>query len=104
MYRIDRLSPVAGFTFDDQTNDLFEREPFIAEFNIIGDNFNFVLANIHADPDFAATEIGFLPLVVDAAKNTFPGENEIIVLGDFNADCDYFDEDGECLLRTSEYN
>jgi deoxyribonuclease-1-like protein len=71
--------------------DLFEREPFVAEFKVTSGNFGFVLINIHTKPEDATAEIGHLPEVMaDAAA--LLGEKDVICLGDFNADGSYFNE------------
>ena len=104
MYRVSKIVCGESYTYNDSASDLFHREPFIASFRTVDGNFDFVLATIHTDPDEATEEIDSLPLVVDDAKAHFPGELDIIVLGDFNADCSYFDEDdATCPLRDPSY-
>ncbi len=103
MYRKNTLIPKDSFTFDD-TSDLFEREPYVAAFSTPNGKFDFVLINIHTDPDYAGQEINDLTLAVDAAQTKFQGESDILVLGDFNADCSYFDENGTSLLKTFEFD
>jgi len=75
--------------------DPFHREPYIASFR--GGNFDFTLVGIHTKPDPKGTrtysEISHLTGVVDSISAMNPNEKDIIVLGDFNADGDYFDED-----------
>jgi len=84
-------------------DDVFEREPYIASFKI--SNFDFVLVGIHTKPDDAYNELGNLTLVVSSIQAANPNEKDIIVMGDFNADGSYFDEDNTSnLLKTSEYN
>jgi integrase len=81
-------------------DDVFEREPFVARFQAKVGRFTFVLINIHAKPDDAAAEIYALAEVVSHARTRYPGEEDFIVLGDLNADCDYFgEEDSSFLLR-----
>jgi len=81
----------------------FLREPFLARFTT-ANGFDFVLVAIHTSPSLAAAEIGALPHVVDYGRDQFPDEQDFVVLGDFNADCGYYDEaGGECPLRTVEY-
>lgn len=84
----------------DDTEDVFEREPYIASF--IAGNFDFTLVGIHTKPDDAVHEIGNLTLVFDSLKAST--EQDIIALGDFNADGSYYDEDdtGE-PLRAAGY-
>lgn len=74
----------------DDEGDVFEREPYIAGF--VAGEFDFTLVGIHAKPDDAVTEIGSLTLVFDAIK-AGQDDQDIIALGDFNADSSYYDED-----------
>jgi deoxyribonuclease-1-like protein len=90
------------YTYPDP-NDLFHREPFVAEFKARNGNFDFVLITIHTDPDTATQEITDLPAVVENAMGRFQGEGDFIIMGDLNADCDYFNEDSESPLRSSDY-
>jgi endonuclease/exonuclease/phosphatase family metal-dependent hydrolase len=84
-------------------NDMFHREPYVSEFKAKNGHFDFVLINIHTDPDTTTQEINDLPKVVDDAKGRYQGEEDFIVMGDLNADCGYFDEDGSSLLKSSDY-
>ena len=74
-------------------NDVFEREPYIASFR--SGDFDFTLVGIHAKPDDADSEIGHLADIVDSILAENPNEKDIIVMGDFNADGSYFDEDND---------
>ncbi len=85
------------------SNDIFQREPYVAEFKVKNGDFDFVLITIHTDPDTATQEINDLPKVVEDAKSRYPGEGDFIVMGDLNADCDYFKENSQSPLRSSEY-
>ncbi len=78
------------------TKDVFEREPFISCFE--SGSFDFCLVNIHTKPDDAKTEIQALEDVVIDIK-----EKDVIVLGDFNADGDYFSESTTTGFRDNEY-
>ena len=84
----------------DDTGDVFEREPYIASFT--AGNFDFTLVGIHTKPDDAEHEIGNLTIVFNDLLEL--DEQDIIALGDFNADGSYYDEDdtGE-PLRAPEY-
>lgn len=84
-------------------NDMFHREPYVANFKAKNSSFDFVLINIHTDPDETIQEINDLPKVVENAKSRYQGEGDFIIAGDLNADCSYFDEDSSSLLRSSEY-
>jgi len=92
----------SDYVYND-VNDVFEREPYIAGFK--AGNFDFVLVGIHTKPNDAYNEIGNLTLVVSSIQTANPNENDIIVMGDFNADGSYFDEDDTSnLFKASEYN
>ena len=85
------------------TNDLFQREPYVGEFKANNGNFDFVLITIHTDPDTANQEISDLPKVVDDAKSRYQAEGDFIIMGDLNADCNYFKENGQSPLRSADY-
>jgi deoxyribonuclease-1-like protein len=85
------------------SNDIFQREPYVSEFKAKNGNFDFVLITIHTDPDMATQEINDLPKVVEDAKSRYQGEGDFIVMGDLNADCDYFKESSQSPLRSSDY-
>ncbi len=87
-----------------QGTDPFHREPFIIWFEGIHDPVSAVCAVIHADPDEATEEIDALADVVDWIYATYPSEPNVIVMGDFNADGRYFDEESYTPLRASEYH
>jgi len=92
----------SDYVYND-VDDVFEREPYIASFKI--GNFDFVLVGIHTKPDDAYNEIGNLTSVVSSIQMANPNENDIIVMGDFNADGSYFDEDDTSnLFKASEYH
>lgn len=61
----------------------------IARFRVRGppakEAFTFTLINIHTDPDETKTEILALQDAFKAVKKTQNGEDDIILLGDFNA-------------------
>jgi endonuclease/exonuclease/phosphatase family metal-dependent hydrolase len=90
------------YVFND-SNDLFEREPFVANFKAKNSSLDFVSITIHTKPENATQEINNLSLVVDDAKNRSPNESDFIIMGDLNADCDYFDENSQSPLKSSDY-
>lgn len=90
------------YTYPD-SNDRFQREPYVANFKVKNGNFDFVLVTIHTDPDTAAQEINELPMVVDDARSKYPGEGDFIVMGDLNADCTYFNKNSQSPLKSSDY-
>lgn len=101
MYRTDTLQTTGSYTFDD-TADIFERPPYIAYFKVINGKFDFVLIDIHTAPDAATAEISGLPAVITDAKQHF-NEQDVITLGDFNADCDYFNENSYSTIFDPAY-
>ncbi len=103
VYNTQTMQPIGSpYTYQD-TNDLFQREPYISEFKTKNGNFNFVLITIHTDPDTATQEINDLPKVVEDARSKYQGEGDFIIMGDLNADCNYFDENGQSSLKSNEY-
>ena len=91
-YNTETVELIQGsdYVYED-TGDAFEREPYIASFRSGG--FDFTLVGVHTKPDDAYNEIGNLTLVVHSIMEMNPGEEDIIILGDLNADGSYYDED-----------
>jgi endonuclease/exonuclease/phosphatase family metal-dependent hydrolase len=98
-----RLVPGSNYTFQDPSSgtstDLFQREPFVAHFQVVNGTFDFVLIVIHTEPDGTPQELGYLPLVLTDARNHFPAENDFIMLGDMNADCSYLSQSEAAALQ-----
>ncbi len=91
----------SAYVYND-TGDVFEREPYVASFRSGG--FDFTLVGVHVKPDDAENEIGNLTLVVASILSMNPGEGDVIVMGDFNADGGYFDEDGPSPFKGRDYS
>lgn len=64
----------------------WERPPYIVKFNY--EDLDFYVYNIHIKPDEVVSEMEHLEDIVVDVGNT-------IVLGDLNADCDYYDNSKE---------
>ncbi len=88
---VDRTSM---YSIDDR-GDYFQRPPFVASFRIRGpppeQAFTFTLIDVHTEPDEAAEEINALAQVYKAVRSASRDElghteDDIIMLGDFNAD------------------
>ncbi len=79
-------------------NDVFEREPFSVY--VKTDGYDFSLITAHIKPDDAEREISYLNLVINyfIHKNK---DRDFILLGDFNADCNYYNENKETLRQYS---
>jgi endonuclease/exonuclease/phosphatase family metal-dependent hydrolase len=82
-----------GGLYDDSISDHFQREPFVARFKTKQGTFTFVLIAIHTRPDTAVEEIAALEHVIKWARARYPGEDDFIALGDFNAGCEYASEE-----------
>ena len=79
----------AIYTVQDR-NDLLHREPLVACFRARGpppnEAFTFTLVNVHTDPDEVPQEVDALADVVRAVRSDGRGEDDILLLGDLNAD------------------
>jgi endonuclease/exonuclease/phosphatase family metal-dependent hydrolase len=80
---------VALYTVADP-GDLLHREPLVGSFRVRGpppgEAFTFTLINIHTDPDLARQEVDALAQVERAVRADGRGEDDVILLGDLNAD------------------
>lgn len=92
IYDTARLRPSDRYvyTLPDKHED-FHREPFVARFHFIGEApggrqpWSFTLINIHTDPDEIAWELNRLDDAFVAVQRDRSGEDDYILLGDFNA-------------------
>ncbi|MDD3043407.1 MAG: endonuclease/exonuclease/phosphatase family protein [Methanosarcinaceae archaeon] len=84
--------------------DPFHRDPYIASFETLEGDFDFTLITVHTDPDEATGEINALADVAAYAREIYPDEDDFMVMGDFNADGSYFDENGNSSLSTETYS
>ena len=103
-YNTETVEFILGsdYVYDD-VDDVFEREPYVASFR--SENFDFTVVGIHTKPDDAYAEIGNLTSVVSSIEIRNQNEKDIIVMGDFNADGDYFNEDDfSNPFRDSKFN
>lgn len=68
---------------------LLHREPLVATFRTRVDPaqaFTFTLINMHTDPDIVSEEMDVLAEVYRVVRRSGRGEDDIILLGDFNTD------------------
>lgn len=89
IYRKSKLELVKSYSYHDPA-DAFEREPFVAIFKptYSGKTLSeFALVGIHTKPTDAVAEIQHLNVVAEYIVKE--GTKDIILMGDFNADCDY---------------
>ncbi|NXE06876.1 DNAS1 protein, partial [Lophotis ruficrista] len=93
IYRSDLVSVLGSYYYDDGCEpcgtDTFSREPFIVKFSSPTTQVEeFVMVPLHAQPDSAAEEIDALYDVYTDVVDKWATDN-ILLLGDFNADCSY---------------
>ncbi len=83
--------------------EAFARPPLLARFSTLA-GFDFVLADVHISPDDAQAEIDELVYVMKYGRDRWPSQKDVIILGDLNADCSYFSEEGNLSpLRQPHY-
>lgn len=78
--------------------DPFHREPYMVTVDAVDGSFDATLIVIHTDPDEATAEINALADVMAYAVTNY-GDPDVILMGDFNADGSYFDEDSVTPLH-----
>ena len=100
-----------GFLYNDTESDYFQREPYVASFELLNasgnsSGFDFTLVTIHTKPAVALEEINALHTVVESYRENNSAETDLIILGDFNADCSYANsqELWESPMRLPQYN
>ena len=91
-YRTSHFQFDSAWLHNDSELDEFQREPFISSFNLLSENGTILedmtFITIHTKPANAVNETAALHNVVETYKQNST-ESDIIVLGDFNADCSY---------------
>ena len=94
-----------AYLYDDRSLDLlaiqtypeiadeFEREPYLALWQVKGGQ-RFVTIGLHARPSDVDAELAELQTVVSYVKELW-NEESIIIMGDLNADCDYYNPEAQ---------
>ncbi|XP_066931716.1 deoxyribonuclease gamma-like [Clytia hemisphaerica] len=91
IFRSDLLTCIDSFTFNDHF-DVFEREPYVVRFKSdLAAIKEFAVAGIHTSPRDATNEVSNLTKVYDAIQQKWRLDN-VIIMGDFNAGCDFVKE------------
>lgn len=85
------VAPIAEYVYPDP-NDVLERSPHTVHFQSLRGWFDFVVINNHMAPGDAEAEIEYTPYIVELVEQEF-NEPDVIILGDFNADGSYYDEE-----------
>lgn len=77
------------YTVEDPRDEV-HREPLVGWFRAKGppaeEAFTFTLVNLHTDPDHVKEELTAMRYLVDDVRNDGREEDDVILLGDFNAD------------------
>lgn len=109
-YNTTVFSPINGSLYNDSESDLFQKEPYLGSFELLNasgnsSGFDFTLITIHTKPSIAMEEIDALHTVVQDYQEQNPEEPDIIILGDYNADCSYAssEELWSSPMRNSNY-
>jgi endonuclease/exonuclease/phosphatase family metal-dependent hydrolase len=90
IYDKTKLKIISQATYPDLLNT-FERRPEAVYFEYVDGGFDFILINKHVSPGDALKEISYIPKLFDYFYDLFK-DPDIIIVGDFNADGNYFDE------------
>lgn len=107
-YRTSRFELDAAWLHNDSELDEFQREPFISNFKLLSKNGTVIedltFITVHTKPAYAVNETASLHNVVETFKENST-ESDIILLGDFNADCSYAStyELNQLEIRSPEY-
>ncbi|MDR2807918.1 MAG: endonuclease [Spirochaetaceae bacterium] len=89
IYDSTAVTVIGEDTYPDP-QDLFQRNPLAVYCKSAG-NFDFIIIDNHVQPSDAAQEIGALVDVIEYYQDLWH-DTDILVLGDFNADGAYYDE------------
>jgi deoxyribonuclease-1-like protein len=83
------VEPDSVYTIPDR-NDRLHRAPLVARFRTRspsrGREFTFTLVNVHTDPDEVRDEVDLLDEVIRFVRRSDDREDDVILLGDLNAD------------------
>jgi len=99
IYNTKKLRLIESFLYKETPTTQFTRPPFIVKMGLVDDPSDasaFYAANIHTSPDLATEEVlRFADVGVYISGLASKGSNRVILLGDFNAACSYFNEQTE---------
>jgi len=95
-YRPSKLTVLDQYHYADPLDE-FEREPFLVRFQTISGGNDFGVAALHADPDDVPNELAALEDVLIEAEDLW-NEEDLIVIGDLNAGCNYLSNSEQAAL------
>lgn len=94
IYDRSRVQPLGPPYVVSDPDDMLHREPFVGWFQAAAPegkrSFTFALANIHIDPDLVSEELAWTDDLMKAIRNDGRFEDDVILIGDFNASDDDF--------------
>lgn len=92
-YRARSVKVTGSYQYNDDAQDVFEREPFAIEIQYHttarSRGSRVVLLALHTRPQDTVEELNSLPQVMRVAAQRFRSAKGVIAMGDFNADCSY---------------
>ena len=88
------LVQLVDYNLQQENNQYWERPPVEVQFKY--DEYYFTIYNIHIKPDDASNELKYLEEKTSDSGN-------VIWLGDFNADGDYYDEDQDIVFLDDKW-
>jgi len=86
IYDTAKVKMISSFQLPDP-KDIFERAPFAAQFEANGHRVVFL--DVHVKPLDAVQEVDSLTDAYDKVVSHFGGDDNVLILGDMNAGCDY---------------
>lgn len=89
VYNDSKLDVVWKKSYAD-VNDVFERSPFMVYFKEDNKKLSFIMVNVHIQPKSAEQEIHSLSKLISKVFELY--KDQIILVGDFNSDGNYFNE------------
>lgn len=88
IYRSDKLRVEQNQVVGNQVS--FERPPYLAKFTSLQGDLKVWTLGLHADPDHVLAELNALHQLVGSGTLPMRASDEaLMIMGDFNADCDY---------------
>jgi hypothetical protein len=88
----ESLISVTDFQLYPDSQNAFSRTPHLTKLSVFGEH-EFWVSNVHTSPSRAETEIFAHLNVTSYVRNSIGWSGGLILLGDLNADGNYFDED-----------
>ncbi|HIJ09448.1 MAG TPA: hypothetical protein HA368_01790 [Nanoarchaeota archaeon] len=90
----DDINLVSFKDYNPDSLNRWERPPVRLDFKI--NDSEFIVYNIHVKPDDVSKELGDLEDIVEDSGN-------VIILGDFNADCSYYNEKNKNVFNSMSW-